>query len=313
MESHTNGLLKQIERLTRENTKLRTELTVTRLWNPPAELERAFQDACGWTCLSVPSTKGGPVPTLILVAGAAPGTEPLDAEAAGRVWRYLLTAAPIRGRIGPFARASMPAHLLGYLGEQDGREIIVLNTDLAQGQLARAARMLWSEVKGRRPSPGVLLMSVASPPILYTLLRASGAKSALATVVPTAAIVASVALAPGQVPADTGPAPAVGSPSWERDHVQPAAPDRSPPATSGPGRRPSRPAAPTRRPDRTSGPIWTPSPRSSATPPAESPDTSDAPSPSPSARLSPPESPSPSPTPADPPSERGKGGPPGRE
>ena len=49
VEPYTNGLLKQIERLTRENAKLRSELVVTRLWNPPAELERAFQNACGWT------------------------------------------------------------------------------------------------------------------------------------------------------------------------------------------------------------------------------------------------------------------------
>jgi hypothetical protein len=302
VESYTNGLLKQIERLTRENAKLRTELTVTRLWNPPAELERAFQDARGWTCLSVPSTKGGPGPTMILVAGSAPGTEPLDAEAAGRVWRYLLTVAPIRGRIGPFARASMPAHLLGYLGEQDGREIIVLSTDLGHGELARAARMLWSEVKGRRPSPGRLLMSAAPLPILYALLRASGTKGALVAAVPAAAVVTFVALAPGQVPADPRPVPAPGSSSWHREHLERAEPGLPPSATDGPGTpRPSRPAAPTRRPDRPPGSIRAPSPGWSATPSAESPETSGTPSPS--ARPSPPESPSPSPTPAVPSAE----------
>jgi hypothetical protein len=60
VEPYANGLLKQIEQLTRENAKLRGELIVTQLWNPPAELERAFRDACGWTCLSVPPTEQNP-------------------------------------------------------------------------------------------------------------------------------------------------------------------------------------------------------------------------------------------------------------
>lgn len=297
MEPYTNGLLKQIERLTRENAKLRSELVVTRLWNPPAELERAFQNACGWTCLSVPATEDGPAPTLILVAGPAPGADPLDAEAAGRVWRYLLTAAPVRGRIGPFARASMPACLLGYLGKQGGREAIVLNTDLAHRQLARAARLLWSEARVRRPGPYLLL---TAPPLLYAL-GASGARSALATTVP-AAIVACVALAPGHVPADTRPAPAVSGPSWGHDHLERAVPRKPPPSAGEPGTpRPSRRAAPTRRPGRPSASIRTPAPRWSAAPPTGSPDTGGAPSPP--ARPSPPETPSASPSSTGPPPE----------
>lgn len=272
MDRDAEGLRKKIEQLIQENAKLRSELIVTRLWNPPAELERAFREAYGWTCLSVPSAEGGPASTLILVAGAAPGAEPVDAGAAGRVWRYLLTAAPIRGRIGPFARASMPAHLLGYLGEQGGREVIVLNTDLTHSQLTRAARLLWSAAKSRWPSPRLLLMSVAPLPILYVLLRVSGAKSMLAAVLPAAVIAASVAVAPGQVPADITPAPPADSPFWERDHIDRAVPDRPPPPRVRPRLLPGCPARRRRHggAGHSPGPIWTPALHRSATPPAES-------------------------------------------
>lgn len=161
---HTEDLHQQIARLTAENARLRSELAVVRLWDPPPALEHAFQDARGWECLSVPMTADSL--TLILIAGPSRG-DPQDAhaaeeaaeEAAGLVWRYLLTAAPVCGRIGPFARASMPARLLGYVADLDGRALIVLNKNLPRGQLACAARMLRAHAGNRRPPPRPLQMS----------------------------------------------------------------------------------------------------------------------------------------------------------
>lgn len=71
MDPVTRRLRTEIERLTKENARLRSELIVTRLWNPPAELERACEHAYGWKCLPLPEAEGGPAPTLILIAGTA--------------------------------------------------------------------------------------------------------------------------------------------------------------------------------------------------------------------------------------------------
>ncbi|WP_433230247.1 hypothetical protein [Actinomadura formosensis] len=151
-------LKETIDRLTRENAKLRTQLAVTQQWNPPLDLERAFRSVRGWQCLTVSLIPENP--TLILISGTECGKESEDADAAddeedagaGEVWRHLQTAAAPRGRIGPFARARMPGRLLGYLREQSGRTIIVLNRDLRRGQVSRAARMLRENAKKHRPA-----------------------------------------------------------------------------------------------------------------------------------------------------------------
>lgn len=158
-------LKETIDRLTRENAKLRTQLAVTQQWNPPLDLEQAFQSVRGWQCLTVPLIPENP--TLILISGTACGKENENVDAgddeedagageedagAGEVWRHLQTAAAPRGRIGPFARARMPSRLLGYLREQGGRTVIVLNRDLRRGQVSRAARMLRENAKKHRPA-----------------------------------------------------------------------------------------------------------------------------------------------------------------
>lgn len=147
MTSVNDDLQRQLRLLTAENARLRGQWAVARHWDPPAALEDAFGTGYGWRCLTVSLPTGDLAPrTVILIEGSGPGTGPGDPGAAGKVWRYLLTAAPVCGRIGPFARASMPAGLLGYLGEQDGRPVIVLNAGLARGQVKRAARMLAAAV-----------------------------------------------------------------------------------------------------------------------------------------------------------------------
>lgn len=189
-------LLKQtIERLTQENAKLRSQLAVTEQWNPPLELERAFQSAEGWECVMVPLIPERP--TLILISGARYGNGREDAAAAGEVWRHLQTAAPPRGGIGPFARAQMPSRLLGYLRENGDRSVIVLNRDLRRGQVSRAARMLRANAKTRRPR--FLELSAAPLLGLSALYQGGSAKSLLglsAVTAPAATIVLSMAVAP---------------------------------------------------------------------------------------------------------------------
>lgn len=294
MDPVTRRLRTEIERLTKENARLRSELIVTRLWNPPAELERACEHAYGWKCLPLPEAEGGPAPTLILIAGTA-GAAPPDPEVAGRIWRYLLTAAPAHGRIGPFTRAEMPVHLLGYLREQGGRTVIVLNTDLPRGQLAYAARMLRTHAKRRWRGRHLPEMSVVSLLGLWALLRVGGVKSLLAGTVPAAAITASVALFPGDAPADAAPAPiAAGRPSWARDHVERIAPDPSRGTTTITTPRPTRTELRTYGSRSDPPRPRTPVPVS----PAETPEPSTAPSPQPgsSPPVTPSESPSETPT-----------------
>ncbi|TDC16994.1 hypothetical protein, partial [Actinomadura bangladeshensis] len=265
MDPHTEDLHKQIERLTRENAQLRSELAVRRLWNPPPELEHAFQDAHGWKCLPVPPTGSGQASTLILIAGTEAGAEAEDTDAAGQVWRYLLTAAPVRGGIGPFARASMPARLLGYVGEQDGRAVIVLNKDLRRGQVACAARILRSEAKTQRPRPRLLELSAVPLLALWELLREGGFRSLLAAAVPAATIVATAELLPGNAPAEVRPAPPAAGPSWNRDQVGGNRPGRSPYAMTGTP-RPAGTPAPAARRSTSPGPASTLSPRAPAYP-----------------------------------------------
>jgi hypothetical protein len=305
VDPHTEDLHRQIERLTRENAQLRSELAVRRLWNPPPELEHAFQDAHGWECLPVPPSDCGQASTLILIAGTEAGAEAADTEAAGQVWRYLLTAAPVRGGIGPFARASMPARLLGYVGEQDGRAVIVLNKDLPRGQVACAARILRSEAKTRRPRPRLLELSAIPLLALWGLLREGGFRSLLVAAVPAATIVATAELLPGNAPAEVRPAPPAAGPSWHRDQVGGDRPGRSPSAmTRTP--RPSGTPTPAERRSTSRGPTSTlsprapasPSPSASPTPGATSPPPFQlpplvpspiSPAPSPSQRTSPPD------------------------
>ncbi len=117
---------------------------------PALDLEQAFRSARGWQCLTVPLIPEEP--TLILISGTQDEKddekEDEDDDEVSEVWRHLQTASPPRGRIGPFARARMPSKLLGYLREQSGRTIIVLNRDLRRGQVSRAARMLRESAKG---------------------------------------------------------------------------------------------------------------------------------------------------------------------
>lgn len=155
-------LKETIDRLTRENAKLRTQLAVAQQWNPPLDLERAFRTARGWQCLAVPLLPEKP--TLILISGSKAGKDGIEEEdEAGEVWRHLQTAAAPRGRIGPFARARMPSRLLGYLREHSGRTIIVLNRDLRRGQVSRAARMLREGAKKGRPAR---LLELSAIPLL---------------------------------------------------------------------------------------------------------------------------------------------------
>ncbi|XRQ14000.1 hypothetical protein ACN3XK_24880 [Actinomadura welshii] len=192
MDSPDEQLLKQtIERLTQENAKLRSQLAVTEQWHPPLDLEHAFRTAKGWECVMVPLIPERP--TLILISG----TEKPDAAAAGEVWRHLQTAAPPRGRIGPFARARMPGRLLGYLHEHDDRVIIVLNRELRRGQVSRAARMLRSHARTRHPR--LLELSILPLLSLHALQQGGSAKSLVglsAAMVPAATLVLSVAITP---------------------------------------------------------------------------------------------------------------------
>ncbi len=175
MDSPDEHRLKEtIERLTRENEKLRTQLAVAQQWNPPLDLERAFRSARGWECLTVSLLPEKP--TLILISGVKAGKDE-ELDAAGEVWRHLQTAALPRGRIGPFARAWMPSRLLGYLREQSGRTIIVINRDLRRGQVSRAARMLREGAKRRRPATRLMELSAIPLLSICTLLYGHAAKS----------------------------------------------------------------------------------------------------------------------------------------
>lgn len=199
MDSPDEQHLKQtIERLTQENAKLRSQLAVAERWNPPPQLEHAFRTARGWRCLTVPLVPEHP--TLVLISGAEPGKEADDAAAAGEVWRYLQTAAPPRGRIGPFTRARMPGRLLGYLRDQGGRTVIVLNKDLRRGQVSRAARMLRSNAKMRGPR----LLELSAFPLLglLALHHGTSAKGFLlsAAVAPAATVVLSLSITPSASP-----------------------------------------------------------------------------------------------------------------
>ncbi|GGU07419.1 hypothetical protein [Actinomadura livida] len=211
MDSPDEQLLKQtIERLTQENAKLRSQLAVTEQWNPPLELEHAFRTAMGWECVTVPLIPEEP--TLILISGTEPGTGG-DGAAAGEVWRHLQTAAPPRGRIGPYARAQMPGRLLGYLRVHGDRTVIVLNRDLRRGQVSRAARILRSNAKMRHPR----LLELSAVPLLAlsALYQGGSAKSLVglsAAAAPAATIVLSIAIAPS-----TGPYPE-NQPSIGRTH-----------------------------------------------------------------------------------------------
>lgn len=189
----------------------------------------------------------------------------------------------------------MPVHLLGYLREQGGRTVIVLNTDLPRGQLAYAARMLRTHAKRRWPGRHLPEMSVVSLLGLWALLRVGGVKSLLAGTVPAAAITASVALFPGDAPADAAPAPiAAGRPSWARDHVERIAPDPSRGTTTITTPRPTRTELRTYGSRSDPPRPRTPVPVS----PAETPEPSTAPSPQPgsSPPVTPSESPSETPT-----------------
>jgi len=192
-------LKETIERLTRENAKLRTQLAVAQQWNPPLDLEQAFRSARGWQCLTVPLIPEQP--TLILISGAKPEKEgeTEDEAAAGEVWRHLQTAAAPGGRIGPFARARMPRRLLGYLREQSGRTIIVLNRDLRRGQVSQAARMLRESAKRGRPTTRLLELSAIPLLSLCALFHGDMAKGAVgisaAAAAPAATIILPAAVA----------------------------------------------------------------------------------------------------------------------
>jgi hypothetical protein len=182
-------LKETIERLTRENEKLRTQLAVAQQWYPPLDLERAFRSARGWQCLTVSLMPEKP--TLILISGGKAGKEE-EPDAAGEVWRHLQTAVLPRGRIGPFARARMPSRLLGYLREQSGRTIIVINRDLRRGQVSRAARMLREGAKRRRPATRLMelsaipLLSICT--LLYSHTAATAAAAGFSGAVPPSAV-----------------------------------------------------------------------------------------------------------------------------
>lgn len=231
-------LKETIDRLTRENAKLRTQLAVARQWNPPPDLERAFRAARGWQCLAVPLTPGKP--TLILISGSKAGKDGAeqqeeDEDEAGEVWRHLQTAAAPRGRIGPFARARMPSRLLGYMREQSGRTIIVLNRDLRRGQVSRAARMLREGDKRSRPAR---LLELSAIPLLSlcALLHGDMAKSAVgisaaAAAGPAATIILPAALASAISPNLDAHTMAIRPPSHTRSIDRPS---RWPPDVGSP-------------------------------------------------------------------------------
>lgn len=196
-------LKETIDRLTRENAKLRTQLAVAQQWNPPLDLERAFRAARGWQCLAVPLMPEKP--TLILISGSKAGKDDIEEEdEAGEVWRHLQTAAAPRGRIGPFARASMPSRLLGYLREHSGRTIIVLNRDLRRGQVSRAARMLREGAKRSRPAR---LLELSAIPLLSlcALFHGDMAKSAVGISAAAAAGPAATIILPAAVASAISP------------------------------------------------------------------------------------------------------------
>ncbi|MFA1544975.1 hypothetical protein [Actinomadura chokoriensis] len=196
-------LKETIERLTRENAKLRTQLAVAQQWNPPLDLEQAFRSVRGWQCLTVPLMPDQS--TLILISGIRPGNDQEeDGQAAGEVWRHLQTAAAPGGRIGPFARARMPQRLLGYLREQSGRSIIVLNRDLRRGQVSRAARMLRESAKRGRPTTRLLELSAIPLLSLCTLFHGDIAKSAVGISAAAAAPAVTIIL-PAAVASAIGP------------------------------------------------------------------------------------------------------------
>ncbi|CNF10888.1 Uncharacterised protein [Mycobacterium tuberculosis] len=198
-------LKETIDRLTRENAKLRTQLAVAQQWNPPLDLERAFRAARGWQCLAVPIMPEKP--TLILISGSKTGKDDIGQEEddeAGEVWRHLQTAGAPRGRIGPFARARMPSRLLGYLREQSGRTIIVLNRDLRRGQVSRAARMLREGAKRSRPAR---LLELSAIPLLSlcALFHGDMAKSAVGISAAAAAGPAATIILPAAVASAISP------------------------------------------------------------------------------------------------------------
>lgn len=184
-------LKKTIEQLTQENAKLRTQLAVAEQWNPPVDLEHAFRTARAWQCLTVPLSPERRI--LILISDTKPGRERQDEAAAGEVWRYLQTATSPGGRIGPFARAWMPSRLLGYLREQHGRTIIVLNRDLRHGHVSRAARMLRSNAKTRRSRLlGLSAIPLLSLCALYNGNTARSVAGLTAAVAPAATVSATI-------------------------------------------------------------------------------------------------------------------------
>ncbi|MER7542380.1 hypothetical protein ABTW95_05160 [Spirillospora sp. NPDC127506] len=198
-------LKETIERLTRENAKLRTQLAVARQWNPPLDLEQAFRSARGWQCLTVPLMPEKP--TLILISGThdEKDDEEEDDDEAGEVWRHLQTAAAPRGRIGPFARARMPSRLLGYLREHSGRTIIVLNRDLRRGQVSRAARMLRESAKRGRSTTRLLELSAIPLLSLCALFHGDMAKSAVGLSAAAAAAPAATIILPAAVASAISP------------------------------------------------------------------------------------------------------------
>ncbi|WP_396454931.1 hypothetical protein [Actinomadura sp.] len=198
-------LKETIERLTRENAKLRTQLAVARQWNPPLDLEQAFRSAQGWQCLTVPLMPEKP--TLILISGThdEKDDEEEDDDEAGEVWRHLQTAAAPRGRIGPFARARMPSRLLGYLREHSGRTIIVLNRDLRRGQVSRAARMLRESAKRGRSTTRLLELSAIPLLSLCALFHGDMAKSAVGLSAAAAAAPAATIILPAAVASAISP------------------------------------------------------------------------------------------------------------
>lgn len=198
-------LKETIERLTRENAKLRTQLAVARQWNPPLDLEQAFRSAQGWQCLTVPLMPEKP--TLILISGThdEKDDEEGDDDEAGEVWRHLQTAAAPRGRIGPFARARMPSRLLGYLREHSGRTIIVLNRDLRRGQVSRAARMLRESAKRGRSTTRLLELSAIPLLSLCALFHGDMAKSAVGLSAAAAAAPAATIILPAAVASAISP------------------------------------------------------------------------------------------------------------
>lgn len=225
-------LKETIERLTRENAKLRTQLAVAQQWNPPLDLEQAFRSARGWQCLTVPLIPEQP--TLILISGTKPGKDgDEDEEAAGEVWRHLQTAAAPGGRIGPFARARMPQRLLGYLREQSGRTIIVLNRDLRRGQVSRAARMLRESAKRGRSTTRLFELSAIPLLSLCALFHGDAAKGAV-TLSAAAAAPAATIILPAAVASALSPnLDAITVRNHPPSHTRPV--DRPPAWPPGPG------------------------------------------------------------------------------